>query len=175
MNESIQIGITHLFTSQGHDFFGRYGKGRENHETISKASIECVAGKGILGDRFFGYKENYPGQITFLSQEVIDDVVLLLGLESVDVSAFRRNAIVFGVDLNELIGKVFEIDGIVFEGVKECSPCFWMNEAIGEGAETLLKGRGGLRCRILESGRLNIGTTRINVKTYEASGAGCIA
>ena len=34
--------------------------------------IECVAGRGIRGDRFFDYKENYKGQITFFALEVFD-------------------------------------------------------------------------------------------------------
>ncbi len=79
MNDGIEIEVKRLFTSKGHDFFGRFGKGRKNHGVVSAESIVCIAGKGIVGDRFFSYKENYPGQITFLSQGVIDDVARCLG------------------------------------------------------------------------------------------------
>ena len=45
----------------------------------------------------------------------------------------------------------------MFEGSEECRPCYWMDEAMGEGAEVFLKGRGGLRCRILDDGELSLG------------------
>jgi len=66
----------------------------------------------------------------------------------------RRNVISVGVDLNSLIGEEFEVQGVRFAGVCECSPCYWMDLAIAPGAEMLLKGRGGLRARILSDGVL---------------------
>lgn len=111
--------------------------------------VECVAGKGIIGDRFFDYKENYKGQITFFSLEVFEALCQELGVMNVNPSAVRRNVVVSGVDLNSLIGQEFEIQGVHFKGSSECSPCFWMDEAIGPGAEAFLKGQGGLRARIL--------------------------
>jgi MOSC domain-containing protein YiiM len=68
----------------------------------------------------------------------------------------RRNVLTAEIDLNELIGKEFEVQGIHFAGVAECSPCFWMDQAFGPGAEKYLKGRGGLRARILSSGILRV-------------------
>jgi len=48
-----------------------------------------------------------------------------------------------GVDLNTLIGKRFSIGEVVFEGTEECTPCHWLNGAIGPGVEDFLKGRAG--------------------------------
>ena len=59
-----------------------------------------------------------------------------------------------GADLNALIGQRFIVQGVEFEGVCECSPCYWMDRAIAPGAEEALKGRGGLRARILSNGVL---------------------
>jgi MOSC domain-containing protein YiiM len=59
-----------------------------------------------------------------------------------------------GVDLNSLIGAEFEIQGVRFEGVSECSPCHWMNQAFHSEAEQRMKGNGGLRARILADGVL---------------------
>jgi MOSC domain-containing protein YiiM len=61
-----------------------------------------------------------------------------------------------GVDLNTLIGSEFEVQGVRFEGVRECSPCYWMDQAFAPGAEAWLKGRGGLRARILTAGWLKV-------------------
>jgi hypothetical protein len=62
--------------------------------------------------------------------------------------------LVTGADLNGLIGVEFEIQGIRFAGVEQCKPCYWMDSALGPGAEAWLQGRGGLRARILIDGTL---------------------
>ena len=118
--------------------------------------VECLAGQGLLGDRFCGFKENYKGQVTFFSSEVFEDVCAKLGVSGKSPGVTRRNLITRGVDLNSLVGKQFEIQGVSFEGVSECSPCHWMNDAIAPGAEAALHGRGGLRARVLTDGILRV-------------------
>ena len=115
-----------------------------------------MAGRGIKGDRFFDYKENYHGQITFFSMEVFEDVCNRLNLKDKLPSATRRNVFLRGIDLNILIGKQFSLQGISFFGSDECRPCYWMEEALGCGAEQMLKGSGGLRARIISDGELQV-------------------
>ena len=116
--------------------------------------IECVAGTGIRGDRYFDFKDDYKGQITFFSLEVFDELCAALGLHDCSPAATRRNVITRGVDLNELIGREFEVQGACLYGTQECAPCYWMDGAFAPGAEDFLKGRGGLRARILSDGEL---------------------
>jgi len=59
-----------------------------------------------------------------------------------------------GASLNELIGQEFEVQGARYFGVEECSPRSWMNSALGPGTEQWLRGRAGLRCRMLTPGAL---------------------
>ncbi|MEM9160663.1 MAG: MOSC domain-containing protein [Verrucomicrobiota bacterium] len=157
------MNIEEIYLSIGHDFKGRFGKGRLDHGVQEVEQVECVEGKGLKGDRFFDYRDNFKGQITFFAREVIEEVATRTGIQNIDASSFRRNIVTSGVDLNELIGSEFEIDGVRFSGVEECAPCFWMNEAVGEGVEDLLKGRGGLRCRILKSGTLTRGEKELRL------------
>jgi MOSC domain-containing protein YiiM len=117
-------------------------------------AIECVAGRGIRGDRYFDFKDDYKGQVTFFSLEVFDELCGALQVDRAVPSAVRRNVFTRNVDLNELIDQDFEIQGVRFHGTQECRPCYWMNRAIAPGAEEFLKGRGGLRARILTSGEL---------------------
>ncbi|MEM6885235.1 MAG: molybdenum cofactor biosysynthesis protein, partial [Verrucomicrobiota bacterium] len=126
--------IHHLYISPGHNYFGHYGKPAGTHQIIEHDEIECVAGKGVMGDRFFDYKEDYKGQITFFSMDVFEALCQKLGVKGAAPSATRRNVVISGVDLNSLIGKEFELQGVHFEGSCECSPCFWMDEAIAPGA-----------------------------------------
>jgi hypothetical protein len=148
--------VTALYISPGHNFFGHFGKPAGRHETLAVRKVECVAGKGLRGDRFFGYKENYKGQATFFSAEVYDALADAIGIRDKSPAVLRRNIITRGTDLNALIGQEFEIQGVRFLGDSECSPCLWMNEAFGAGAENFLRGRGGLRARILSAGTLRL-------------------
>jgi MOSC domain-containing protein YiiM len=116
--------------------------------------IECVAGHGIRGDRFFDYQEDYKGQITFFSLEVFQELCHALEVQDCSPAFVRRNVMTRDVDLNELIGQDFEVQGVRFHGTGECRPCYWMERAIAPGAEEFLKGRGGLRARILTDGEL---------------------
>ena len=147
------LRVRRLYISPRHNFRGHHGGPPGTHPILEVPSIACVAGRGIEGDRYCDYRENFKGQITFFDWAVYEG--LLRGrTPAFEPSVFRRNALVEGADLNSLVGKVFEIQGVRFEGVEECAPCGWMDHAVGPGAEAALKGRGGLRARILASGTL---------------------
>jgi MOSC domain-containing protein YiiM len=148
------IRVEHLFISPGHNFFGHHGKPPGQHVVAAVNRIECVAGRGIRGDRFFDYRENYQGQITFFSMEVFEALRRELDLPDAQPQDTRRNVFVRGVDVSTLVGERFEIQGVRFAGVEESKPCYWMNVALGPGAEEWLRGRAGLRCRILSDGVL---------------------
>jgi MOSC domain-containing protein YiiM len=151
-----QIRVEGLFISPGHNFFGHYGQPPGECLIVEMQEIECVAGHGVRGDRFFDFKDDYKGQITFFASEIFIDVCNQLSAMGKSPGAARRNVVTRGVDLNELIGKRFALQGVQFEGVCECSPCYWMNMAIAPGAEAALRGRGGLRARILTDGKLRV-------------------
>jgi MOSC domain-containing protein YiiM len=118
------------------------------------AVLECVAGRGVRGDRYFDFKDDYKGQITFFSLDVFDELCVALDLHDCSPATARRNVITRGVDLNELIDKEFEVQGVRFYGMQESAPCYWMDHAFAPGAEVFLRGNGGLRARILSDGKL---------------------
>jgi MOSC domain-containing protein YiiM len=148
------ILVRQLFISPGHNFFGHQGLPAGQNPVLEVDRVECVAGRGLRGDRFFDFKENYKGQITFFSMEVFEELRRELCLPLANPGATRRNAVVSGMDLNTLVGSEFEVQGVRFSGVEQCKPCHWMNGALGPGAEDWLQGRGGLRARILTDGIL---------------------
>jgi MOSC domain-containing protein YiiM len=148
------VEICHLYISRGHNFVGHHGREPDDFPMIEVSEIECVAGRGIRGDRYFDHQENYKGQITFFSLEVFAELCGALQMEGVCWSSVRRNVFTRDVDLNELIGKEFEVQGVRFYGTEESRPCHWMDGAIAPGAKESLKGRGGLRAKILSDGTL---------------------
>jgi MOSC domain-containing protein YiiM len=148
------IQVHQLFVSPGHNFFGHHGQPAGENPIFEMDQVECIAGRGIRGDRFFNYKKDYKGQITFFSLQVLEALRRELHLPQLEASATRRNALLSGVELNSLIGAEFEVQGVRFAGVEECKPCYWMDFAVGPGAEAWLQGCGGLRARILTDGVL---------------------
>ena len=149
--------VRHIFISPGHNFFGRHGQPAGTHPACDVASVKCRAGWGLEGDRFHGYRPGYNGQVTFFAWETYEAVKRQFEVPKLLPSAFRRNVITEGVDLNTLIRRRFTLGGIEFEGTSEARPCYWMNSAVAEGAEEWLKGRGGLRAKILTDGELRVG------------------
>jgi MOSC domain-containing protein YiiM len=150
------IRIEHIYLSPGHAYFGQHGQGPADHPMIAVPEVECVAGRGLRGDRFFDYKADYKGQVTFFAGEIYDELRDSLDAHEREPWAFRRNVITRGVDLNSLIGVEFTIQNIRFHGSAECSPCEWMDVGFAPGARAALVGRGGLRARILSDGILRV-------------------
>jgi MOSC domain-containing protein YiiM len=148
------VEICHLYISPGHNFVGHHGREPDTHPMIEVPVIECIPGRGIRGDRYFNFKDDYKGQITFFSRDVLDELCTALDRHDCSPAAARRNVITRGVDLNEFIGKEFEVQSVRFYGTQECAPCYWMDRAFAPGTKDFLKGRGGLRAKILSGGQL---------------------
>ena len=145
--------ILHLYRSPGHNFVGRHGQDPRGLPMREEESLVCEAGRGIVGDRYFDYRQDFKGQITFFAWETHEALCAHLGLQR-PPSVSRRNVILRDADLSAWIGADFELQGIRFHGTEEARPCYWMETAFGAGAEEWLRGRGGLRAQILTSGTL---------------------
>ena len=153
--------IRQIFISPGHNYFGRHGRAPESFPLVDVQRIECVAGHGIRGDRFYDYRDNYKGQITFFSAEIFEQLQARFGLTNKSPGALRRNVVVAGVNVNDLIGEEFSIQGVHLRGMSHCRPCYWMNHAIAPGAEEFLQGNGGLRAQILSDGVIGVGDAQL--------------
>ncbi len=157
------IEIRHLAISPGHNYFGHHGVPAGEEPIVEVESVECVAGRGLRGDRFFDFKPDYKGQITFFALETFESLAAALACAEARPIAVRRNVFTRGVDLLALVGREFELQGVRFRGSEECRPCEWMDGAVAPGAHEWLKGRGGLRARILSDGVLRRGEAVLRV------------
>lgn len=158
--------VRNLFISPGHNYRGHHGGTAGEHEIVEVDAIECIAGRGIVGDRYFDYQPDFKGQITFFQWEHLEAMwnELAVPADHRIPSATRRNVITEGMELTSLIGKEFAIQGVRFLGTEECRPCYWMNGAIHPQAEEWMHGRGGLRAKILQSGRLTRFLSNVSVR-----------
>lgn len=149
--------IEHLVLSPSHVYVGHFGKPPGTEPAVERDEVRLLPGHGIDGDRYAAREAGHKKQISFFAMEVLEELGAHFG-KAVAPGAVRRNVFTRGIDLLSLVGKRFTLQGVTFEGVEHCKPCFWMNTAVGDGAEELLKpGKGGLRASIVEGERLRVG------------------
>jgi MOSC domain-containing protein YiiM len=119
------------------------------------ASVEAVAGRGLLGDRYASGSGKRG--ITLIQAEHLPVIAALGGRDAVDPALLRRNIVVSGIPLVALKGRRFRIGQAVFEGTGDCDPCSRMETALGPGGYNAMRGHGGLCARILAGGLVSVG------------------
>jgi hypothetical protein len=72
-------------------------------------------------------------------------------------SDFRRNLVTEGIRLNDLVGKRFNINGVIFYGVQLCEPCASLQRRLGVRILPDMIGKGGLRAQIRGIGVISVG------------------
>ena len=114
-------------------------------------SVRAVAGQGLAGDRYFFADEAASGEaLTLIEAEALEDVGLT-GAQS------RRQVVVRGGGLNDLVGKRFRVGEVVCLGVELCEPCLHLQSLTRPGIIKDLIHRGGLRADILSGGTIIVG------------------
>jgi MOSC domain-containing protein YiiM len=96
------------------------------------------------------------GQLTLIEAEALEDVARHLG-HSIPPGASRRQIMVRGLVLNEMIGRHLRLGPVLVYVEAPCDPCRRMETTVGPGAQAAMENRGGVRCRVLEGGELRIG------------------
>lgn len=165
MTTSYAITLEHIYLSPGHNYFGKPKDGPGLHPTTDVKEVEVRAGRGLVGDRYYGVPAHYEAQVTFFAAEVFDALLAQFERTKLEPILTRRNIITRGVNLNQLIDQEFKITSgngdqistITFVGTKPCNPCAWMDTMLGAGAHAFLRGRGGLRACIITNGILHRG------------------
>ncbi len=124
-------------------------------------SVAAVAGRGLRGDRYFhdgGTFESRDGSdLTLVERAALTAVEREHGID-LEPGAHRRNVTCEGVALDDLVGERFRVGEAVCVGTEPCEPCPYLERRLGEpGLREALVGRGGLRCRVVEGGRIERG------------------
>ena len=88
--------IRQIFISPGQNFVGPDDQ-PGSFPLIEKKQVECIAGKGLIGDRYFNHRKDYKGQVTFFSAEVFEQLCAKFGINDKPAGVFRRNVIVSDV------------------------------------------------------------------------------
>ena len=121
-----------------------------------KQSVEVLANKGILQDRYFNEINEKDIQITLIESENIEYINNSMGTNFLDID-FRRNIITKGIRLNQLVGKKIKVGQVTMKVHRLCDPCKYLQDLLSQ--KNLVKNllnKGGLRCEALTDGNISI-------------------
>ena len=125
-------------------------------EMLDVNTVEVIASKGIVNDRYFNENNDQALQITLIESENID-YYNQISETNIPYISFRRNIITKGIQLNDLVGKEILIGNVKIKGHRLCAPCRYLQEMLKQ--KNLVKkllNRGGLRCEILTDGIISV-------------------
>lgn len=138
-------------------------------EELSEAQL--VAGKGIVGDRYYLGRGTYSPkpdcrEITLIEREALDalsrdDPPMQGESISVDSGEHRRNLTVEGVPLNHLVGYRFQIGEVILSGGRLNFPCRYLENLLQRPVFLPLYNRSGLNCWIEKGGIIRPGDSII--------------
>jgi MOSC domain-containing protein YiiM len=138
-----------------------------SYEMEELERAELVAGKGIVGDRYYLGTGTYSPkpdvrEVTLIAEEVLkalerNDPPLQDGPLLLKPEEHRRNLTVRGVPLDHLVGKRFRIGETILEGGRLNFPCKYLEELLGRPLYLPLYNRSGLNCSIVKGGFISPG------------------
>ncbi len=138
-----------------------------SYEMEELEEAECVAGRGIVGDRYFNGLGTYSPkpdvrEVTLIEQEALDalsrnDPPLQQGPITLEPRDHRRNLTVKGVPLNHLVGRRFRVGDVILRGGRLNFPCKYLEELLGLPVFLPLYNRSGLNCGIERGGIIRPG------------------
>jgi MOSC domain-containing protein YiiM len=160
-NYRYDVEIQHLLVSPAHAYFGRAREGAADVPTTDADQVTLVAGKGIVGDRFFGKAAHMDAAVTVFAAEALEAIASELGTAPLNPLLTRRNVIIRGAELAPLLGHDFTLESrghmVRLKAGRPAHPCAWMDAMLAPGAHKAMRGRGGVRCGVLSDGILHRG------------------
>ena len=149
-------------------------------QMIAVPSAEALVGRGLRGDRYarvagtFSDPDGRGYDLTLMEAEALEE--LAAGGVEISPAEARRNLVVRGIALDDLVGKRFRVGEVECFGQRRCEPCAHLEKLTQPGVLRGLVHRGGLRADVLSDGEIHVGDQVEALhdqepNSYSASGA----
>ncbi len=115
--------------------------------------VDAEAGKGLLGDRYHGTRHRH---VTVQSAESLQAAADAFG-SPIPASLTRRNVTISHGEVPTVPGTSIRIGPVELQVVRVAAPCKLLDDNLGPGAQGALRRRAGTVCRVLSSGRIEVG------------------
>ena len=112
-----------------------------------------VSPNGLDGDRGRAGKR----AVSLIQREHLGAIGSYLGRGPVAPEILRRNLVVSGVNLAALKGREVQVGEAVLRFTVICAPCSRMEEALGKGGYSAVRGHGGWCAEVVRPGRVALG------------------
>ena len=145
----------------GGTIVGIFTASAEGAPVASRDEARAVAGRGIEGDRFFNSNagEHDPAdEITLIEAEGLEQARAEHGLDLAP-GEHRRNVVVEGLDLLELLGRTVRVGEVEVTLVADNPACRHLQDLVGKPVLRHLRRKGGVRGSIVTGGVLRVGDT----------------
>jgi MOSC domain-containing protein YiiM len=110
-----------------------------------------VTAEGVVGDRYAQSRD-----LTLIEAEALEGLRDETGIELTPAES-RRQVLVRGIRLNDLVGEHFIVGGVECVGQEWCEPCNHLQGLTQPGVMRGLVHRAGLRADIVSGGRIAVG------------------
>jgi MOSC domain-containing protein YiiM len=95
--------------------------------------------------------------VTLIQAEHIPVIAALAGLDRIDAAILRRNIVVSGLNLLGFRKARLRLGEAVLDISGPCPPCSRMEELLGHGGYTAMRGHGGVYAAVVSGGRIHVG------------------
>ena len=119
-----------------------------------RAPVRAVQQGRITPSGLEGDRRGTPGKraVSLIQWEHLPVVAALAGREAIDPALLRRNIAVAGINLLGLRKVRFAVGGAILQGTGLCAPCSRMEEALGKGGYSAMRGHGGITAEVIKPG-----------------------
>jgi MOSC domain-containing protein YiiM len=127
---------------------------RAQRRSVMLSEVEAVVtNEGLQGDHSRAGKR----AVTLIQAEHLGAIGARLGRDSVPPEVLRRNLVVSGINLSALKGRQVRVGTAVLSFDVICAPCSRMEEALGKGGYSAVRGHGGWCASVVTPGLICIG------------------
>ncbi|MEM1285512.1 MAG: MOSC domain-containing protein [Pseudomonadota bacterium] len=125
----------------------------ERRASVIRVGQADVAEAGLVGDR----SRAGMRAVTLIQHEHLSAIGAYLGQEPVDPSLLRRNLVISGINLLALKERTIRIGSATLAITGPCAPCSRMEDALGDGGYSAMRGHGGVTASVVAGGIIRIG------------------
>lgn len=125
----------------------------ERRADLCEASRAEITPTGLAGDHGASEKR----AVTLIQAEHLAVIGAILGRAPLAPGDLRRNLVIAGINLSALKGRQIRIGQAVLQVTGICAPCSRMEETLGYGGYSAVRGHGGWCARVIEPGGIAIG------------------
>ncbi len=120
---------------------------------VEVVDASTISADGLDGDRSRAGKR----AVTLIQQEHLAAIGSYLGQGPVAPEILRRNLVVSGINLAALKGREVQVGEAVLRFTVICAPCSRIEEALGKGGYSAVRGHGGWCAEVVQPGRVRLG------------------